>query len=235
MSGLRYVYAVCRPFDTPLQAELTGVAGAPPGLLRHGGLIAVVSTVPAADFGEEALQAHLEDPAWLAATVRAHQGVIAALATVTTPLPLRLATVCEDDSVVRTLLETHADSFRRVLDRLEGRVEWGVKVYTEPATASSDSSAAVAGSVPVPAEALARSLHERLAGQAEDCRLRDPQECAPSGPAARSLLDAAYLVPRAHSEEFVELIDRTRAEEPGIRVELTGPWAAYSFTGEDAR
>jgi hypothetical protein len=30
----------------------------------------------------------------------------------------------------------------------------------------------------------------------------------------------------------VELVDRTKGEEPGLRVELTGPWAAYSFSGE---
>ncbi|KOV62282.1 GvpL/GvpF family gas vesicle protein [Streptomyces sp. MMG1121] len=229
MSGLRYVYAVCRPFGTPLQAQLKGVAGAPPGLLRHQGLIAVVSTVPAADFHEEALQGHLEDPAWVAATARAHQGVIDALTTVTTPLPLRLATVCEDDSLVRTMLETHGDVFRRALDRLDGRVEWAVRVYTEPV------SALLPGSVPEPAEVFARSLHARLAGRAEDCRLRAPQTGAPSGPAVRNVLDAAYLVPRTLSEEFVELVDRTRAEEPGVRVELTGPWAAYSFTGEEPR
>jgi len=40
-------------------------------------------------------------------------------------------------------------------------------------------------------------------------------------------------VSRANSEEFVELVDRTKDETPGIRVELTGPWAAYSFTGEE--
>ncbi|MEU6506091.1 GvpL/GvpF family gas vesicle protein [Streptomyces sp. NPDC046942] len=228
MSGLRYVYAVCRPFGTPLQAQLTGVAGVPPGLLRHRDLVAVVSTVPAADFGEEALQAHLQDPVWFAATARAHQGVIAALTTVTTPLPLRLATVCEDDSMVRTMLEMHGDAFRRVLDRLEGRVEWGVKVYTEPAPA------AAPGTVATPGEAFARSLHERLAGRAEDCRIHAPQTCPVSGPAVRNVLDAAYLVPRAACEEFVELIDRT-PEEPGVRVELTGPWAAYSFTGEEPR
>ncbi|MFB8177882.1 GvpL/GvpF family gas vesicle protein [Streptomyces sp. NPDC055966] len=244
MAGLRYVYAVCRPFDTPLQSQLTGVAGAPPGLLRHRGLVAVVSTVPEADFGEEAFQAHLEDPVWLAATVRAHRGVIDALATVTTPLPLRLGTVCEDDSVARTLLETHEDSFRRVLDRLEGRVEWGVKVYTEPTAAPGSArepgSAAGAG-VPAgpgfaaePGEAFVRTLHERLAGRAEACRVRVPA-CTPPGHAARNVLDAAYLVPRVHCEEFVELVDRTRAEEPGVRVELTGPWAAYSFTGEETR
>ncbi|OIJ87688.1 GvpL/GvpF family gas vesicle protein [Streptomyces monashensis] len=232
MAGLRYVYAVCRPFDTPLQSQLTGVAGAPPGLLRHRGLVAVVSTVPQADFGEEAFQAHLEDPVWLAATVRAHRGVIAALATVTTPLPLRLGTVCEDDSVVRTLLETHEDSFERVLDRLEGRVEWGVKVYTEPTAAPRP--AREPGSAAEPGEAFVRTLHERLAGRAEACRVRVPA-CAPPDHASRNVLDAAYLVPRAHCEEFVELVDRTRAEEPGVRVELTGPWAAYSFTGEETR
>ncbi|MFI2203240.1 GvpL/GvpF family gas vesicle protein [Streptomyces sp. NPDC020192] len=227
MSGLRYVYAVCRPFGTPLQAQLTGVAGIPPHLLRHQDLVAVVSTVPAADFGEEALQTHLQDPVWLAATARAHQGVIDALTTVTTPLPLRLATVCEDDSLVRTMIETHGDAFRHALDRLEGRVEWGVKVYTEPAPAAEP------GAGSAPGEAFARSLHERLAGRAEDCRVHALQPGPAPGPAARNVLDAAYLVPRAHSEEFVELVDCMRAEEPGVRVELTGPWAAYSFTGEE--
>ncbi|MGW4568305.1 GvpL/GvpF family gas vesicle protein, partial [Streptomyces sp. NPDC004561] len=136
MTGLRYVYAVCRPFGTPLQAQLTGIGGAPPALLHHHDLIAVVSTVPEADFREEALKAHLEDLDWLAATARAHQGVIDALTTVTTPLPLRLATVFRDDSGVRTMIEAREDDFRRVLDRLEGRVEWGVKVYAEATAAA---------------------------------------------------------------------------------------------------
>ncbi|MFE0136382.1 gas vesicle protein, partial [Streptomyces sp. NPDC059037] len=35
MTGLRYVYAVCHPFGAPLQAEVTGVAGSPPGQLTH--------------------------------------------------------------------------------------------------------------------------------------------------------------------------------------------------------
>ena len=44
MTGLRYVYAVCRPFGTPLQSQLTGVAGDPPRALTHHGLVAVVLT-----------------------------------------------------------------------------------------------------------------------------------------------------------------------------------------------
>ncbi|CAM5741214.1 Gas vesicle structural protein [Streptomyces hirsutus] len=100
VTGLRYVYAVCRPFGAPLQAQLAGVAGDPPRLLTHHGLVAVVSHVPEADF-EEPFHAHLEDLDWLTTVARAHQGVIDALTTVTTPLPLRLGTVFRDDSGVR--------------------------------------------------------------------------------------------------------------------------------------
>ncbi|MFG3002717.1 GvpL/GvpF family gas vesicle protein [Streptomyces calvus] len=252
MTGLRYVYAVCRPFGTPLQAQLTGVGGDPPRLLPHHDLVAVVSHVPEADFAEEPLRAHLEDLDWLTAVARAHQGVIDALTTVTTPLPLRLGTVFRDDSGVRTMIEAREESFRRTLDRLEGRVEWGVKVYVE----SAPEERAPAPPAPRPAsgrdylrqrrtasraqddlwrraENFATRLHETLSECAEDSRIHAPQNPALSGASGRNVLNAAYLVPRTQSEEFVERVDRTKDGEPGIRVELTGPWAAYSFAGEE--
>ena len=83
MTGLRYVYAVCRPFGAALQSQLTGLGGDPPRLLSHHGLIAVVSHVPERDFAEAPLRAHLEDLEWLTATARAHQLVIDALTAVT--------------------------------------------------------------------------------------------------------------------------------------------------------
>jgi hypothetical protein len=252
VTGLRYVYAVCRPFDAPLQAQLSGVAGDPPRLLTHGGLVAVVSHVPEADFSEEALRAHLEDLDWLAATARAHQQVIDALTAVTTPLPLRLATVFRDDSGVRLMMEQRGEAFRRTLDRLDGRVEWGVKVYAE---AESGQPGRPAQPAPKPAtgrdylrqrrmrsqahedlwaraEAFATRLHADLSSLADDARLHAPQNPALSGAAGRNVLNAAYLVSRDVSEEFVEAVDRTKDDTPGMRVELTGPWAAYSFAGD---
>ncbi|MGC5040743.1 GvpL/GvpF family gas vesicle protein [Streptomyces sp. DT190] len=251
MTGLRYVYAVCRPFSTPLQAQLTGVAGDPPRALTHRGLVAVVSHVPERDFAEEPLRAHLEDLDWLTATARAHQGVIDALTTVTTPLPLRLGTVFRDDSGVRTMMEAREEDFGRTLDRLEGRVEWGVKVYaeSEPQESARPAQKPASGrdylrqrrmqtrsheEMWQKAEAFSTRLHERLAAFAEDARLHPPQNPALSKATGRNVLNAAYLVPRARSEEFVEMVDRTKDEAPGMRVELTGPWAAYSFAGEDA-
>ncbi|MEU7722561.1 GvpL/GvpF family gas vesicle protein [Streptomyces tibetensis] len=249
MTGLRYVYAVCRPFGTPLQAQLTGVAGDPPRALTHHGLVAVVSHVPERDFAEEPLRRHLEDLDWLTETARAHQGVIDALTTVTTPLPLRLGTVFHDDSGVRTMMEAREEDFRRTLDRLEGRVEWGVKVYaeSEPQESAPPPQKAASGrdylrqrrmqtrsheEMWQKAEVFSTRLHEELSAFAEDSRMHPPQNPALSKATGRNVLNAAYLVPRAHSEEFVELVDRTKGEVPGMRIELTGPWAAYSFAGE---
>ncbi|MGW1023805.1 GvpL/GvpF family gas vesicle protein [Streptomyces sp. NPDC002577] len=253
MSGLRYVYAVCRPFEAPLQAELTGVAGSPPKLLHHGDLVAVVSAVPEGDFAEEPLRAHLEDLDWLSDTARAHEKVIAALTTVTSPLPLRLATVFRDDSGVRTMIEDEHERLHTALERIAGRVEWGVKVYVAPEKSAPQGQAEPEAkpatgrdylrrkraarerqeSVWERAENFARTVHGHLSRHARATRLHPPQNPALSRAPGRNVLNAAYLVDRSHSEEFVELVDRTKDEEPGLRVELTGPWAAYSFSSLD--
>ncbi|MFE6337733.1 GvpL/GvpF family gas vesicle protein [Streptomyces sp. NPDC057798] len=250
MSGLRYVYAICRPFGPALQAQLSGVGGQPPRQLTHHGLIAVYSVVPEADFAEEPLRAHLEDLDWLTETARAHQGVIDALTAVTTPLPLRLATVFRDDSALRTMMESREDYFERTLDRLTGRVEWGVKVYVEPPAEDAREPAAKPASgrdylrqrrrsvrshehTWQEASEFAGRLHATLSSFAEDSRLHNPQNSALSGATGQNVLNAAYLVTRGNSEEFVEMVDRTKDEAEGMRVELTGPWAAYSFTGEE--
>ncbi|MFE0171023.1 GvpL/GvpF family gas vesicle protein [Streptomyces sp. NPDC059002] len=266
--SLVYVYAVCRPLGAPLAADLTGIGGVPPRQLRHEGLTAVVGAVPRGEFAEEPLRAHLEDLDWLAATARAHQRVIGALTTVTCPLPLRLATVFRDDSGVRAMLEDSADRFRAVLERIDGCVEWGVKVHmggegSAGATGTTGMTGATrsAGSGPSQegrprtgrdylrrrrgqrtaqeenwerAESFARRLHEELSLRADDSRLHAPQNSALSRTPGRNILNAAYLVPRSRSEEFVELVDRTKdagQAGAGLRVELTGPWAAYSFAG----
>ncbi|MFF8828291.1 GvpL/GvpF family gas vesicle protein [Streptomyces sp. NPDC015131] len=248
---LRYVYAVTRPFDGVLPEGAHGIGGEPPRLLRHGDLVAVVGAVPAEDFDEAPLRARLEDLDWLAATARAHDAVVAALSTVTCPLPLRLATVCRDDSGVRRLLEDGEERFVRALERLDGRVEWGVKVYAEPGAPA----APEAGQPDAPAagasgrdylrrrlqerrsrdgdwqraDAVCRRLHQELAGRAEAATVHRPQDTRLSGAAGVNVLNAAYLVDRDHSERFVELVEAVA--EPGVRVELTGPWAPYSFAG----
>lgn len=252
MTGLRYVYAVCRTLDAPLQTGLRGVAGDPPRLLTHHGLTAVVSHVPESDFAEVPLRAHLEDLDWLAATARAHQQVVDALTAVTTPLPLRLATVFRDDSTVRAMMEERAHTFQRALERLSGRVEWGVKVYALPDAEPADGDGNGGGPPAKPAsgrdylrqrhrrvmaretasqraERFAELLHSALSAHAEAARLHPPQRGTLSEGPGTNVLNAAYLVPRSSAEEFVELVEQAKSQEPGTEVRLTGPWAAYSF------
>ncbi|MYW66899.1 gas vesicle protein [Streptomyces sp. SID8379] len=256
MDDLRYVYAVCRPLTAPLQAELVGAAGTRPRQLEHDGLVAVVAHVPERDFAEAPPRAHLEDLEWLAVTARAHQNVIAALATVTGPLPLRLATVIRDDSGVRAMPEQEGARFRAGLDRLAGRLEWGVKVYADQADPEKATGSAASGrdylrrrraertageAALRRAERFSQQLHEGLTGSSVATRTHTPQSPELARTEGRNILNASYLVDREAAEQFGEQVGALKNGEPGLRVELTGPWAGYSFTdmagdnGEEAR
>lgn len=254
MNELRYVYAVAFPFTEALPEEIRGVAGSTPRLLHHGGLVAAVSAVSSDEFGEAPLRTRLEDLEWLTETARGHQAVVAALTSITCPLPLRLATVCLEDNGVRRLLDSGRDRFVRTLARLDGRVEWGVKVYAATEPPGERSPALIspqdrAGPGPTGreylrrrlrerrsredvwelADTVSRRLHEELSRRAEAGVLHRPQQAQLSKTPGHNVFNAAYLVPREESTAFVERVDQLRSDQPGVRVELTGPWAPYSF------
>lgn len=252
MSDLLYAYAVVRDGHGTLPGALRGVAAGPVRTVGHEGLAAVVGPVPAADFEEEPLRTRLEDLSWLEATARAHQEVVDAAAALGTVLPLRLATVYRDEEGVRRMLREGRERLTATLDRLEGRIEWGVKVYAEPVEPAAAAPAAT-GAVPRSgreyllqrrrarqsrdeawrqADEVARRLHQALAGCAEAARLHPPQDGRLAPGPGRNVLNAAYLVPREEAEAFAARAGDATA--PGVRVELTGPWAPYSFVAETA-
>jgi hypothetical protein len=250
MSGLRYVYAVTAAPAPELPDRLRGVAEASVETVTGGGLAAVVSKAPESDFAEEALRRRLEDLDWLSDTARAHDAVVGAVADLATAVPLRLATVCRGEEGVRRLLEQDGARLERTLRRLTGRVEWGVKVYAEPAPPET-----AAPAEPGPGSgraylrrrlrerdagdrsrdavgAFCRGLHRRLSARAEATRLHRPQQARLSGTAGENVLNAAYLVRDEDGDAFTGLVEGL-PREPGVRVLVTGPWAPYSFAGED--
>ncbi|MEU5614570.1 GvpL/GvpF family gas vesicle protein, partial [Streptomyces sparsogenes] len=83
------------------------------------------------------------------------------------------------------------------------------------------------------AEDGARLVHETLAGLAERARLHPPQDGRLSGVTDRNVLNAAYLVPHEHGEGFARRVRELADRLAGLRVELTGPWAPYSFVAPD--
>jgi len=126
--ALVYLYAVGdyavgdAALDTALPPGLTGVGGAPVRVilgdrLRRGGQLRPVQ------FNEESLQRSLEDLSLLAATARAHHGVIETVRRRRPVAPPRLATDYLDDENVRGLLDANEEAFAAALDRIRGRSE----------------------------------------------------------------------------------------------------------------
>ncbi|WP_328768713.1 GvpL/GvpF family gas vesicle protein [Streptomyces sp. NBC_00286] len=213
-------------------------------------LAAVVGTVPAAEFDEASVRAGLEDLDWLEATARGHHAVVASLTgRGIAVLPLRLVTVYRDEGRVRQTLENRRDDFLPLLDRVTGHVELGVKIYAAPDDESPD---------PEPAKGLGvgraylagrrrrkRSTEDAWQAATDTAaRLRElagtlavdrvafrPQsgELAGSAPGPNVSNDA-YLVPEDRVGDFRTRVLAAAEGLQGVHVEVTGPWAPYSFS-----
>ncbi|MET7605839.1 GvpL/GvpF family gas vesicle protein [Streptomyces avermitilis] len=233
-------------------AALRGIADAPVRLVpdEEANLAAIVSSVPADDFDEAPLAAHLEDLDWLEAVARAHHRVVDAMAAQTTVLPLRLATIYRDDDRVRAMVRAGRRAFAQRLTHLAGHVEWGVKVYFDPPSAPTTSTAAAPAAELSPGRAYLRSRHQerdsrqdayRSAEQAaqrveaaartravEHVRHRLQQGPLSHG-SGENIVNNAYLVPDDQTEGFRDEVQRAAEQSEIVRVEITGPWAPYSF------
>ncbi|MFF5515588.1 GvpL/GvpF family gas vesicle protein [Streptomyces coeruleorubidus] len=261
--NLVYAYAVLRrtPEAAVAVADLRGVAGDPVHLLEPtdpaSPLAFAVGPVPAADYDEAPLKAHLDDLDWLESTVRSHHAVVGALvACGTAVLPLRLATVYPDEDHARQALDTRRAYFLSLLDRLTGHVELGVKIYAapditppEPDTGTGEATPTALG-VGVGRAYLAirrrrqrrneeawRTVAQaaahvtRTAGTlAVDRVTHTPQRGSLAGPGPGiNLGNDAYLVPADRVDCFRSGVLAAAEGIPGLRVEVSGPWAPYSF------
>ncbi|SDH41052.1 Gas vesicle synthesis protein GvpL/GvpF [Sinosporangium album] len=250
-----YLYAVALDVGGPPPRELTGVAGEAVRTITRGGLAAYVSSVPLSEFGEEPLRQSMEDLGWLSRTARAHHRVVEAVSRAAPTAPVRLVTVYSGEKQVEDLLERRHDDFHAMLTGITGRDEWGVKVYAE-AKAAAESPAKAAAEPPAPADvsagpgtaylkrrqanlrdrdderrraaASAEGIHQALTSFAVASRLHHTQDPQLSGHTEWMVLNGAYLVDHDRGAEFARLVRDLSG--PGIEVELTGPWAPYSFT-----
>ncbi len=93
----------------------------------------MVSQVPLADFGEERLRERLADMDWLEHTARAHELALETIGRHATLIPMRLCSVYRGESGVSEMLAREATALEEALVHLEGKTEWGVKVFASPA------------------------------------------------------------------------------------------------------
>ena len=131
-----YVYGIMRRIDDLSVARLPekGIAPTyPVYVLPHRAIQAIVSKVSLVEFDQEALETNLQDTQWLAAKVYAHESIIEAVFAHCTLIPMRFCTIFRSESRVREMLGEHHDDFVNTLTRLEGKKEWGLKVFGDGA------------------------------------------------------------------------------------------------------
>jgi hypothetical protein len=248
-----YIYAVGRELSADRMTSVRGLGGAELRLVEQDGLVAVVSTVDLDEFGESGLRRNLEDLSWLEVVARGHDEVVRGAAEAApTIAPLRLATIClTDDGVRRRLDEWHHDLVQ-TLDRIEGRSEWSVKIYTTPPAPIDDrdetemtnsgtaylkrrrAQLAQEEQAAVDSAAVADELHSELAAGSVASRRLAPQDPRLSGHSGTMTLNGAYLVDTAQTAGFHALVRELANRHPEIRLQLDGPWPPYSFATLEA-
>jgi Gas vesicle synthesis protein GvpL/GvpF len=229
-----------------------------------GGLWAVVQQVPRADFTEDALRRRLSDPAELETCARAHHAVVTAAAAGGPVVPLPLATLFADPDRAGAALEARRADFHAALDRVAGRAEWAVKVHVrrpDPAGAAGPAAGTDPGGAPPGSAGTGRAYLARVRGRErarhtrQDAALSAAQQVheaavrfaaasarrRPHGPEItgrdrHQVLNAAYLVDDGLGGDLAAAVRALAGEcgGLGLEVEVSGPWAPYSFTGTTA-
>lgn len=227
-------------------------------LRTKAGLQAIVSRVRAERFNQAALEAGLQDPAWIETHVRAHQGVLDYLVATKQPvLPMRFCTIYRDEAAVQDILAQHAEPLVAELERLRDKQEWGIKllVDTEGLRAAirrapddqaievlqariAKMSAGGAFLWKKKLDTLVVQKAESMAFTIADLSLSRLSHHAsetvtnalpPQRPEVQ--LNAAYLVEGVKFNDFRRELERLGEKygTMGIRYELSGPWPAYNF------
>jgi hypothetical protein len=219
------------------------------------GIWLIVSTVPAAEYGEAAVGKGLRNLDWVGRRAMAHEAVVEHFLTAPALLPMQLFTLFTSDE--RALAHVARDRARidRILRRLDRQHEWGLRltfdegaarVATETryrhggrhraSTLSGTTYLArkrdlldVTRAQLVRARAQSDRLYRTMRREATHASRRTALERA--APGSRLLLDAAFLVPRARAGAFRAALKKNikSLDTVGIVVSLTGPWPAYNF------
>ena len=228
-------------------------------LIKDIGLSAVTSPVPLADYDEEALQSRMADATWVAVRAMRHEKVVEHFSRRASVVPLRFGTIYLHCDKVERMLEEKHDELLAIIERLRGREEWGLNVYSDRARLKeavvslsprlSELSEQAAQASPGQAYLLrkkidslrdaeargetrrvAAEIEQELAGAAAgSARLRVLKD--EGGEQGDVAAKLAFLVEGARFEEFRAAAERLaqKYEGAGFKLELTGPWPPYNF------
>jgi len=237
--------------------------GAAVELIDAGNLAAIVSSVPSTSYDEMSLAEHLTDPSWTALRAMRHENVVEHFAKRTSVVPLRFGTIYLERARIKTMLSDNNLRLTALLERLRNREEWGVNVYLDKnllmATITSlsprlkDLTERAANASPGESYLLKKRIETMKADEARIETNRAiaeiEKELGAKSVDARRLrvlkvegtehgeLKAkfAFLIQRSEFQNFQSAAEKIarKLKSGGISLELTGPWPAYNFAGDE--
>lgn len=215
------VYAVCRPPRAPLAS--TGMAGERLALCRVARVAAVVAE-------------RTRPPPPTVAALRRYDAAVSALAReLPALLPARFGTCVASVEELAFLLRAREASLRRGLREVRGRVQMTLRTVAAerarapapaPGPTRRDAGRAYlqARAAQARSEAEVPALAPVLAAVARWVRA---QRVVRSGPVA----SVYHLIPRGSVAAYTSAAQRA-ADDAGVRMVLSGPFAAYAFGGD---
>ena len=124
------IYLYCVTKKAPKLKEVKNLVDEP-YFVYHPGLYAVVSKVKKSEFSEENLKKNLADLEWIKVEASIHEKVIEGVMKYTCVIPFKFGTIFKTEDNLKAMLEEHVQDLKEKLKNLEGKEEWGVKIYCD--------------------------------------------------------------------------------------------------------
>lgn len=254
MNDLTYVYCLVRSGRRPALPSRITMIGIPGGretrAVKAGdALWLIVATVPSGEYDEAALARGLQSLDWIGPRAMAHEAVVEQFLRSRAVLPMQMFTLFISDERALHHVEQQRREITRIMDRLERKVEWGLRLTFDERGAREQVEAHQPKKIKSGVDYLARkrdlldvnrvqfrearseadSLFAAMKREAAEARRRTETEQA--APGSRLLLDAAFLVPASRTRAFRAALRQQakRLTAAGVAVSLTGPWPPYNF------
>src|SRR2546423_4435115 len=256
-----YLYAIGRA-GHPLPPRAEAIDGSDQlAAVAAAGLAAFVTPVDPVEFSQPVIDARSKDVEWLGAIGYRHQGVMAALMRGGTIIPLRAFTLFKNHATLKHHLEENREQFEKILERVDGKQEWTLRIEFDPErwrdalSKRVESLAALEADVAAAAPGKAFLLGKKLDEERKRASREAEQEVAAEIEQAvleklaceavaesRERRDGAFpqinvLIPRdeeARLQELREALARRYGAE-GVSLALTGPWPPYTFAKAEGR
>lgn len=224
--------------------RLKGVDGAARvEALTCAGLVGWISRVPEAEFAQN-LSENMQNLDWLAAATTRHQEVVSAIAQAADILPARFGIVFLNEKSLLAHIEGQKSAMEADFSRIQGREEWGVKVFALPSAVPARNKKIRTGKEYLQAKsALVRRPVKPSSPELMDfakALQTMADDVAEGGKFAATRRDLEFhktILLKRKDRKKLESLARSysRKWKDQKRIECTGPWPPFSFVSRTER